>query len=253
MYTSHKILYFINFLFLVAGGGLLWAAHDRSTGHLAESDIVPKWLLQAGMGVGVFVIVLSLLGCFSVCRNKKMKKKSKCNCLLFVYFTLMAILLVASVGACFMTYRFNEISKKAKDNDLTDKDVKKFDDNVIKAIKNHESQWVDVQDMLKCCGWNYENLTTKTTVTYGTSEDYCNVTLKTPKADTPVCHDKVIDDFKDIVVPLFVVEAVLVFLELLAVLSACWIMSCKSYKEKNAGRYDNMANSGYSQTAYMLA
>jgi len=140
------ILFFFNFLFVIAGillitaGALSFAGYDKYLDLAKEVELdaykAPPILM---MIIGSIVFLIAFLGCCGTMQES--------NCMMMTYAFVLSLLLIAEVGIVIVALVYSDDFEKVLHEGFG-KSIKKYginDDPVMES-------WNSMQQNLKCCG-----------------------------------------------------------------------------------------------------
>lgn len=116
---SNTIIYIVNTIFFILGGAITGLA----TWGVKHSDdikeVIPKGGAYTAMGVGVVLMLISLVGC----AGAKFNQSSFGRCLLCLYSIVMVILIIAELAAAGLVLTATGKLSKYKDADKVNKKI----------------------------------------------------------------------------------------------------------------------------------
>uniref|UniRef100_A0A3Q0RM78 Tetraspanin n=1 Tax=Amphilophus citrinellus TaxID=61819 RepID=A0A3Q0RM78_AMPCI len=227
------MLFFLNFIFWLAGGVILgvalWLRHDTKISSLLELEYdgthAPSTFyisVHILIAVGAVMMVVGFLGCYGAIQESQ--------CLLGTFFACLVILFACEVAAGIWGYMhrdtvtkemitfYDSAYDKAMENTLTDPDKKKAASLVLRGF--HET--------LNCCGKGVgTNIFTQMT-------DKLGMTSICPSQGSMVnCHDRINDLFNDkiylIGIAALVVAVIMIFEMIFSMVLCCGIRNSPVY------------------------
>lgn len=111
---------------------------------------VPTWGFYGALAFGVFVMLISVLGCVGA------KKRNKCALMLYILVVLVALVVQIAVATYALGY-YNYLgdAKDTKSWQKVDSNVQKYIvDGFISFAKAKPDAWRDLQNYNECCGYN---------------------------------------------------------------------------------------------------
>lgn len=252
---AHKLLYLINGIVGLAGIAVLAIAIYKIRDKSADVAATPDWAYRIVAIFGGFVVVFTLLGIWGTCRQADHKRRGSCNCILWLYAILLFICFVIQIAMCGVVLVTRKVITSAQAGDYTASGVSALDDRVTGFIDDHGTQFIDVENWIGCCGYNWQNTTLAPPVVYNASDfvslvdkygrttdyastEYCPNSTGCPVClgnkfagnTTEPCRARILSMAKDATLIVGIVALVLGLLQLLALLSTCCIMCCTKYE-----------------------
>ncbi|XP_054463631.1 CD81 antigen-like [Anoplopoma fimbria] len=227
------LLFFLNFIFWLAGGVILgvalWLRHDPKTSNLLELELdgahAPSTFyisVHILIAVGAVMMVVGFLGCYGAIQESQ--------CLLGTFFACLVILFACEVAAGIwgfmhkdtvsteMTNFYDTVYDKGMTQSITDPEKKHATATVLKVF--HET--------LNCCGKGHgTSFLTKVTDTLGMT-DIC------PQSGVSTsCHSRIEELFTDkiylIGIAALVVAVIMIFEMIFSMVLCCGIRNSPVY------------------------
>lgn len=111
---------------------------------------VPSWAFYGALAFGIFVMLISGLGCVGA------KKRNKCALIVYIVVVLIALIVQVAVATYALGY-YNYLgdAKDTKSWDKVDSNVQKYIiDGFVQFAEAQPAKWKDLQDYNECCGYN---------------------------------------------------------------------------------------------------
>lgn len=213
-----QCIYAFNFLFICFGllmigfgGYLFYEFYALDTG----LQVVPfLWVVP-----GVFMLLVSCLGCCGASKAKNATQDDNCNCWLYIYFTVVFLLFIiqmATVIYLVVILGYVEEANLNIDTSIVDQGELAFNKQIVQAISlNEDTQeiWYGIETQFKCCGY------------YSYNDQYAYGTC--PEGSTGGCQTEMMEFIEKNGMVCVVITSIIAFIEFLSLLSACCLCMCK--------------------------
>ncbi len=110
---------------------------------------VDQWVYFLALSLGVIVLAVSVLGIVGTCTAPRFIARQRCNHWMFFYqlFIIAAVLAILIATITFLSFIKTIEDSRAGNT--------KFQNNITAWIVTHRNEWLTIERLLNCCGFEY--------------------------------------------------------------------------------------------------
>ena len=188
---------------------------------LQVNTVVPEWALQMVVAFGAVVFFISLVGIIGTYKSPEYIVREKCNFWLLIYQVLILACLVITIVAAVAFLSLLQTVDSAKSTQPQGSGAS-FEEKIKNWGRNNPSEWTDIQNMLKCCGYNDAHDPTLAT------GDACPRNATNTRT---LCKTLLLNQIEDKSKIIGIVAVVVAFVELLTLVASCCVIWTKPVAE----------------------